>query len=110
MGRLSVEKLEENQVVMQYSYAAETDLLQTNRAYCLTGSQIQPIFTSTQPTHPGYAQLRVACPTQIRHGASNGAEMGVFNSRQDNRREANLKHMLPDYLPLGLKIGLFKVT
>jgi hypothetical protein len=110
MGRLTVEKIEMEQVVMQYSYVAGTDLPETNRAYCIIGSQVQPVFTSTQPTHPGYAQLRVACPQQIRNGASNGAEMGAFNSLQENRREANLKLILPDYLPLGQKIGLFKVT
>ena len=105
-----VGKMEHDQVVMQYSYAAQMNLPESNRAYCVTGPQTQPLFTSAQPTHPGYAQLRVTCPKEIRNGASNGAEMGVFNALQVNRREANLNRILPDYLPLEQKIGLFTVT
>jgi hypothetical protein len=111
MGCLNVEKTAEQPgVIMQYSYAAVTNLFKSSRAHCVTGARIQPTFTSTRPAHPGYAQLRLNCPVQIRNGASNGAEMGAFNLLQENRREANLKRMLPDYLPLGQKIGLFKVT
>ena len=110
MGNLVVEKQEMEQVVMQYTYVAGTNLPETVRAHCVTGSQVQPLFTSARPAHPGYAQLQAACPTQIRNGASNGAEMGVFNTLQENRREANLKQVLPYYLPLGQTIGIFKVT
>jgi hypothetical protein len=110
MGNLVVEKQEMEKVVMQYTYVAGTDLPETVRAHCVTGSQVQPLFTSARPAHPGYAQLQAACPTQIRNGASNGAEMGVFNTLQENRREANLKQVLPSYLPLGQTIGIFKVT
>ena len=47
---------------------------------------------------------------QTRDLASNGAEMGVFNSLQVDRREANIMRMLPDYLPLGQNLGIFNVT
>jgi hypothetical protein len=111
MGCLDVtNEFHQGQAVMQYSYAATTNIPDTARAYCFTLSQCRPQFTSTQPVHPGYAQLRLTGPAQIRNGASNGAEMGAFNSLQENRREANLKRMLPDYLPLGQKIGIFKFT
>ncbi len=97
-------------VLLRYSYAAETNLPETTFEYCVIGRKIQPLFTSTHPTHAGYAQLRGACPKQISNGASNGAEMGVFNSLQVDRREANLMRMLPDYLPLGQNLGIFNVT
>ena len=98
------------QFVMRYSYAAETNLKEAMREQCVISPRLQPIFTSTKPTHPGYAQLRTICPKEIRYGASNGAEMGVFNSMQVNLREANLERMLSDYLPLGRYLGIFTVT
>jgi hypothetical protein len=110
LGGLEIENMESDQVLVQYSYVDGTNLSKKNLAYCITGSQKKPQFTSTHPDHPGYAQLRDACPKEIRYGASNGAEMGVFNARQANRRAANLKHMLADYLPLGQKIGLFEIS
>ena len=94
-------------VVLRYSYAAETNLPKKALEYCVIGRQIQPLFTSTHATYAGYAQLRGACPKQISNGASNGAEMGAFNSMQVDRREANLMRMLPDYLPLGQNLGNF---
>ena len=118
MGGIQVENKGKDQngnpaaqpVVLRYSHAAETNLPETAFEYCVIGRQIQPLFTSTHPTHAGYAQLRSACPKQIGNGASNGAEMGAFNSLQVDRREANLMRMLPDYLPLGQNLGIFNVT
>ena len=118
MGGIQVENMEKDQsgnpktekVVLRYSYAAETNLPATQVEFCRFGPQFQPLFTSTHPAHPGYAQLRVACLKEIRNGASNGAEMGAFNSQQVDRREANLMRMLPDFLPVGQNLGIFTVT
>ena len=110
VGGLVVDKVNGQQALLRYSYASQFTPSDVPYEYCAVGSQYQPRFTSIHPTHPGYAQLRDDSPTQVRYGASNGAEMGVYNSLQVNRREANLKRMLPDYLPIGQNLGIFTVT
>ena len=65
-----------------------------------------PIFTSTEHGRPGYAQLSHLCPPEIRSGAPNGGEIGVFHDLYELRRERNLQRMLDTYLPSGLTVSL----
>jgi hypothetical protein len=71
---------------------------------------LAPLFTSLSYGHPGYGQLDLACPQQIRAGAADGAEMGVFHDLRQAQREANLRASLDEYLRAGLEAGLFYVT
>jgi hypothetical protein len=73
-------------------------------------AHLVPAFTSLDYGHPAYCQLAARCPVEIRTGASNGAEMGVFNSLLQPQREANLRLRLDEYLPFGLEPGLIYVT
>ena len=76
-------------------------------AYCYQPPQEPgPIFTSTEYGRPGYAQLSYLCPPEIRSGAPDGAEMGVFHDLYELRRERNLQRMLDRYLPSGLTVSL----
>ena len=69
-----------------------------------------PNFTSTRYGDPAYAQLGLTCPIQIRTGAEDGSEMGVFSSLKQPQREANLHQRLQEYLPFGLEPALIFVT
>ena len=69
-----------------------------------------PMFTSTHFGNPAYAQLDTRCSPLIRRGASNGSEMGAFNSLEQARRQDNISQMLDEYLPFGLEAGVFYVT
>ena len=69
-----------------------------------------PMFTSTRYGNPAYAQLDTRCSPLIRRGASNGSEMGAFNSLEQARRQDNISQMLGEYLPFGLDAGVFYVT
>jgi hypothetical protein len=69
-----------------------------------------PTFTSDRYGLPGYGQLRLGTPVQIRTGAENGSEMGVFSYLQQPQREANLRTRLEEYLPFGLDAGFIFVT
>ncbi|MCZ6676911.1 MAG: phage tail protein [Candidatus Poribacteria bacterium] len=69
-----------------------------------------PLFTSTQYGDPSYGQLHVNCPQQIRTGAEDDSEMGVFSLLKQTYREANLRPVLEEYLPLGLSAEIFYVT
>lgn len=69
-----------------------------------------PSFTTTQYGAAAYAQLHLRCPSQIRTGAADGAEMGAFNMLKQPHREANLRMRLDEYLPVGLEAGVIYVT
>jgi hypothetical protein len=74
------------------------------------GSTVRPAFTSLRYGDPGYAQLRPACPDQIRRGADNESEMGAGNYQYAPQREANLRQRLDEYLRFGLEAGIFYAT
>jgi hypothetical protein len=73
-------------------------------------ARLVPHFTSSDYGHPGYAQLALNCPPEIRAGAENEAEMGAFNHLMQPQRETNLLIRLEEYLPFGLQAGLIYVT
>jgi len=71
---------------------------------------LAPSFTDERYGQPGYAQLRLGCPLQIRTGAEDGSEMGAFCHLKQPQREKNLLLRLEEYLPFGLDPGLIYVT
>ena len=87
----------------------------TPRRYrCQPGSDdelsLVPTFTDLRYGQPGYAQLHLATPVEIRTGAEDGAEMGAFSHLKQPQRETNLRIRLDEYLPLGLTPGVVYVT
>jgi hypothetical protein len=52
--------------------------------------RVTPAFTSIRFDTPAYGQLTRGTAPEIRTGADNGAEMGVWNLLQQPQREANL--------------------
>ncbi len=72
--------------------------------------RIFPTFTSRQWGSPGYAQLGRSCAPEVRTGAEDGAEMGVFWFLKQPQREANLRSSLDEYLRFGLEAGIFFVS
>jgi hypothetical protein len=71
---------------------------------------LMPAFTSRTPGQPGYLQLADATPDQIRAGAEDGDEMGVFYGLFSGRRESNLRYRLNEYLRIGLQAGIIHAT
>lgn len=65
-----------------------------------------PAFTSTSFVHPAYLQLRDACALQLRAGASDESEMGVYHLLYQPQRAANLRERLDEYVRFGLEAGL----
>lgn len=76
----------------------------------LVRSGLSPAFTSVIYGNPGYAQLSSMCAEQIRTGAEDGSEMGVFSKLKQPQRQTNLRIRLEEYLPFGLKAGQIYVT
>lgn len=73
-------------------------------------ARLVPAFTSLRYADPGYCQLRVSCPEQIRAGADDEAEMGAFHDLFAPQREGNIRTRLREYLRFGLEAGIFYET
>lgn len=68
-----------------------------------------PSFESSRYGDPTYAMLRLNAPAQIRTGAEDGSEMGVYCHLKEALRAVNLRLRLDEYLPFGLTAGLLYV-
>jgi hypothetical protein len=73
-------------------------------------SWLVPRLTTLRYGDPGYGQLAVSCPRQIREGADDEAEMGAFHDLFAPQRETNLRVRLAEYLRFGLEAGIFYAT
>ncbi|MHC1767282.1 MAG: hypothetical protein AB9869_23885 [Verrucomicrobiia bacterium] len=73
-------------------------------------ARLLPAFTSLRYSDPGYGQLRMAAPRQIRAGADDEAEMGAFHDLFQPQRESNIRTRLREYLRFGLEAGVFYET
>ncbi len=98
-----------DQVRQQGLLPAEQTLAMT-AAQAEATSRVQPSFTTRRYGLPAYVQLSLDSAPEIRTGADNGAEMGVFNPLMQPQREANLHLRFEEYLPFGLEAGLIFVN
>jgi hypothetical protein len=73
-------------------------------------SRVKPHYTSVRYGEAGYLQLAQSCPPEIAGGASNEAEMGIFNHLGQPQRLKNLASVLAEYLRVGLEAGIFLET
>ena len=69
-------------------------------------ARLRPTFTSTQYGHPGYGQLGTGCAPELKTGAEDGAEMGVYNALKQPQRLDNLHAAIDGYLRFGLEAGV----
>jgi hypothetical protein len=72
--------------------------------------RLVPAFTSLRYADPGFCQLRLSVPEQIRAGADDEAEMGAFHDLFEPQRASNLRARLDEYLRFGLEAGIFYQT
>jgi hypothetical protein len=72
--------------------------------------RVRPQFTSVRYGDPAFAQLSAPCADEIKTGAEDGSEMGVFDMLQQPLRLKNLEVALQEYLRFGLEAGIFFVT
>ncbi len=72
--------------------------------------KVYPGFTSMRYGNSGYCQLSRDCAAEIRQGADDKAEMGVFHDLYQPQRETNLRVRLDEYLRFGLEAGIFYIN
>ena len=68
-------------------------------------ARVRPSWTDLRYGRPGYAQLLRSTPSEIRTGADDESEMGVFHKLYQPQRETNLRIRLEEYLAVGLEAG-----
>jgi hypothetical protein len=69
-------------------------------------SRVRPQFNSTRYGAPTYCQLAETCADEIKRGADDESEMGVFHDLFQAQREANLRARLDEYTPAGTDAGI----
>ncbi|MEO9897304.1 MAG: hypothetical protein ABJD13_05780 [Paracoccaceae bacterium] len=72
--------------------------------------RMRPAFTQTRYGQAGYLQLLTSAPREIRTGADDESEMGLWHMVFQPQRESNLRTRLDEFLPSGLEAGFFYET
>src|SRR5262249_21611196 len=73
-------------------------------------ARVEPQFVSTRYGQPSYCKLADSCVTEIKRGADDESEMGVFHDLFGPQREANLRARLEEYVPAGVSAGIVFAT
>ncbi len=68
--------------------------------------RVEPEFNSTRYGRPTYCQLSKECAVEIKRGADDESEMGVFHDLYWPQRGANLAMRLAEYTPAGMDAGI----
>ncbi len=76
----------------------------------LERNRVRPEFNSTRYGASTYCQLALTCAMEIRRGADDESEMGVFHDLFQPQREANLRTRLDEYTPAGMDTGIIFVS
>ena len=72
--------------------------------------RVRPQFNSTRYGSPAYCQLATGCAEEIKRGADDESEMGVFHDLFQPQREANLSVRMDEYIPAASDIGIILVS
>jgi hypothetical protein len=73
-------------------------------------ARVIPVFNSIYYGTPAYCQLAATCAAEIKRGADDESEMGVFHDLFQPQREANLRARLDDFTPAGNETGIIYVN
>ena len=68
--------------------------------------RVRPQFNSTRYGTPTYCQLAHTCAEEIKRGADDESEMGVFHDLFQPQRKANLRVRLDEYVPAGADVDI----
>ncbi|MBE9001902.1 hypothetical protein IQ274_27800 [Nostoc sp. LEGE 12447] len=73
-------------------------------------NRVHPQFNSTRYGNPRYCQLAKSCAVEIKRGADDESEMGVFHHLYQPQREANLRTRLDEYTPANMSTEIIFVN
>jgi hypothetical protein len=72
--------------------------------------RLRPQFSDSRYGRPAYAQLAPTGAPEIKQGADDESEMGVYHDLFEPQRTANLQARLDEYTPAGMDVGLILAT
>ena len=72
--------------------------------------RVRPQFNSVRYGMPSYCQLSECCAEEIKKGADDESEMGVFHDLYQPQRDANLRARLDEYTPAGADAGIIHAS
>ncbi|MEM8674586.1 MAG: hypothetical protein AAGF83_12030 [Cyanobacteria bacterium P01_G01_bin.67] len=72
--------------------------------------RVRPKFNSRNYGKPSYCQLADDCAIEIKRGAEDESEMGVFHDLFQPQRESNLRTRLEEYTAVGMEVGIIFVN
>lgn len=81
-----------------------------NSAKLLAQARVRPQFNSARYGTPTYCQLAESCAEEIKRGADDESEMGVFHHLFQPQREANLRTRLEEYIPARADVGIIPAS
>jgi len=68
--------------------------------------RVAPQFTAIRYGTEAYAQLGEYCAAEIKRGADDESEMGVYHDLYQPQRQANLEERLTEYTPAAMDVGI----
>lgn len=69
--------------------------------------RVKPKFNSLRYGTPTFCQLASSCAVEIKTGADDESEMGVYHDLYQPQRAANLRTRLDEYTPADADVGIF---
>lgn len=94
------------QVVEDQFDAGKIDENERNRERTSERLRVRPQFSRNFYGTPTYCQLAETSATEIKRGADDESEMGVFHHLYQPQRAANLLARLDEYTPAGMDVGI----
>ncbi|MEC4748948.1 hypothetical protein [Methylomicrobium sp. Wu6] len=83
-----------------------TDMALIDAAKQQEADRVRPMYNSLRYGAPAYCQLAACCADEIKSGADDQAEMGVFHDLFQPQRLTNLRVRLDEFLPSRLDVGI----
>jgi hypothetical protein len=72
--------------------------------------RVRPVFNSVRYGWSDYAQLADLCADEIKKGADDESEMGVFHDLYNPQRQTNVRTRLDEYTPADMQTGIIFET
>jgi hypothetical protein len=72
--------------------------------------RVEPQFASILYGQPQYCRLADGCAMELKMGADDRSEMGVFHDLFEAQRESDLLSRLEEYTPAGITAGILHAT
>jgi hypothetical protein len=87
----------------------QTELLTNQKTAAISAERLRvhPCFDGICYGLAAYGRLSDSCATEIKTGADDESEMGVYHDLFQPQREANLRTRLDEYTPAGMDAGIF---